>query len=325
MNTTSSAALDTLAALAGHNGLILASDAARVGLHRELRHEFDRKTVIRLRRGVYMLTAEWDALGPDGRHLRRIHAHAAISEAPAVYSHFSAAALWGLPIVGSWPTEIHLATSAAAGGRSRGGVIRHPQEHGVDVVEREGLRVTSVAATAVALARVLRFGQAVAVMDKAIHEPRDGHALATREALDREFAQLGGRAPGRAAAARALEFASPLSGSAGESLSRAGIFLLGFLLPELQTPHWDRDGLIGFTDFFWRGIGTVGEFDGYGKYLRDEFTHGRPTAEIVIAEKIREDRLRALGLGVFRWDWPVATSLPALGDVLARNGIPRAR
>ncbi|TFC53912.1 MULTISPECIES: hypothetical protein [unclassified Cryobacterium] len=324
MTTTSSGSLDVLAALSGHSGLILASDAARVGLHHELRREYERHTVIRLRRGVYTRAAEWDALGADARYLRRIHAHAATAEAPAVYSHVSAAALWGLPIVGAWPADIHLATTTAAGGRSRRGVIRHPQEHSLDVVEHEGLRVTSVAATAVALARVLRFGQAVAVVDKAIHQSRDGHALATRADLDRAFDQLG-RVTGRAAAGRVLEFASPLSGSSGESISRAGIFLLGFLLPELQVPHWDHAGLIGFTDFFWRSVGRVGEFDGHGKYLRDEFTGGRSTADIVMAEKIREDRLRALGLGVFRWDWSVATSLPALGDLLTRNGIPRAR
>ncbi|POH68564.1 MULTISPECIES: hypothetical protein [Cryobacterium] len=323
MTTTPSGTLDILAALSSHSGLILASDASRVGLQRELRQEFDRHTVIRLRRGVYVLTAEWDALGADERYLRRIHAHAAVAETPAVYSHYSAAAIWGLPVVGARPTEIHLATPAATGGRSRRGIVRHPQEHNLEVIEHAGLRVTSVPTTAVALARVLRFGQAVAVMDKAIHEPRDGDALATRHDLDRAFAQLG-RVPGRAAAGRALEFASPLSGSTGESISRAGIFLLGFLLPELQTPHWDRDGLIGFSDFFWRGIGRVGEFDGHGKYLRDEFTHGRTAADIVIAEKVREDRLRALGLGVFRWDWQIATSLEALGDLLTRNGIPRA-
>lgn len=324
MATTSSAALDILATSSRHDGLILASDAARLGLQRELRHEFERDALVRLRRGVYVLAAEWAALGEDKRYLLRIRAYAAVAEGAAVYSHFSAAALWGLPVVGAWPTEIHLTASAAAGGRSRHGVVRHSQEHSVDVVEHEGLRVTSVAATAVALARMLRFGQAVAVMDKALHQPRDGAALTTRAALEQACAQLG-RVPGRAAAGRALEFASPLSGSVGESMSRAGIFLLGFLAPELQVPHWDQAGLIGYTDFFWRGIGTVGEFDGLGKYLREEFTRGRTTADIVIAEKIREDRLRALGLGVFRWDWPVATTLPALGDLLARNRIPRAR
>ncbi|TFD95098.1 hypothetical protein E3T61_00180 [Cryobacterium lactosi] len=324
MDTISSATVQVLTALSVHSGLILASDAARVGLQHELRREFDRHTVVRLRRGVYVLAAEWDALGADERYLRRIRAHAAVAEEPAVYSHLSAAALWGLPIVGAWPTEIHVTVTNAAGGRARHGVVRHTQEHDLDPIVHEGLRVTSVAATAVTLARVLRFGQAVAVMDKAIHEPRGGQALTTRAELERALAQLG-RVHGRTAARRVLEFASPLSGSAGESISRAGLFMLGFLLPELQVPHWDRDGLIGFTDFFWRSVGKAGEFDGLGKYLRDEFTGGRSTADIVIAEKIREDRLRALGLGVFRWDWPVAKSLPALGDLLARNGIPRAR
>ena len=93
MTTTSSGSLDVLAALSTPSGLILASDAAHVGLHHELRREFERHTVIRLRRGVYTLAAEWDALGADARYLRRIHAHAATAEAPAIYSHFSAAAL----------------------------------------------------------------------------------------------------------------------------------------------------------------------------------------------------------------------------------------
>jgi hypothetical protein len=324
MDAPSSTTLPVLAALSARNGLILASDAARIGLQHELRREFNRQTLIRLRRGVYVLAAEWEALGADERYLRRIHAHAAVAEKPVVYSHMSAAALWGLPIVGAWPAEIHVSATAAGGGRSRHGVVRHTQEHDLDVTVHDGLRVTSVAATAVTLARVLRFGQAVAVIDKAIHQPRDGEALTTMADLERTLAQLG-RVAGRTAARRVVEFASPLSGSAGESISRAGIFMLGFVLPELQVPHWDREGLIGFTDFFWRSVGRVGEFDGLGKYLRDEFTGGRSTADIVIAEKVREDRLRALGLGVFRWDWTVATSLPALGDLLIRNGIPRAR
>ena len=112
MTTTSPGSLAVLAALSTPTGLILASDAAHAGLHHELRREFERRTVVRLRRGVYTLAAEWNALGADARYLRRIHAHAAMAEAPAVYSHFSAAALWGLPIVGAWPPEIHLATTA---------------------------------------------------------------------------------------------------------------------------------------------------------------------------------------------------------------------
>jgi hypothetical protein len=325
MENSSQTALEILGALSGNTGLILAGDAARVGLQRDLRREFEAKNVIRLRRGVYTPTAEWRSLTADAKYLRRVQAHARAAEIPAVYSHQSAAALWGLPIIDAWPTEIHVATPAATGGRSRYGVRRHPHEHDLDIVEHRGLLVTSAAATAIALARVLPFGHAVAAMDKVIHEPRDGHALTTRHQLECAFAGLDPRSPGRSAARRVLDFATPLSDSAGESISRAGIFILGFALPEQQVPFWDANGLIGFTDFFWRVINKAGEFDGYGKYIREEFTHGQTPAQVVIAEKVREDRLRALNLGVCRWDWKLATSLPAFGDFLARNGIPRAR
>lgn len=58
-----------------------------------------------------------------------------------------------------------------------------------------------------------------------------------------------------------------------------------------------------FGDFYWPELGLVGEFDGHGKYLREEMARGRTAAEVVMAEKAREDRLRALGLRVVRWGW----------------------
>ena len=316
--------LALLRTLAGPSGLILAADAARLGLQRELRRELERGVLVRLRRGVYMVAAEWSALKPDARYLRRVHAHAAMSAEPPVYSHYSAAALWGLPIIGAWPSNIHLATAAATGGRSSHGVIRHPHEDDVEVSMRSGLQATSVAATAVAMARILPFGHAVAVVDAAIHVPRHGHPLATQEQLESEVIALG-RVSGCAAARRAVDFATNLSGSAGESLSRANMFLLGFQIPSLQVPFFDHAGLIGYPDFFWRTINLVGEFDGFGKYLRHEFTQGRPTADIVIAEKLREDRLRAVGMSVCRWGWSTANSLPEFAAFLTRTGVPRIR
>jgi len=80
-----------------------------------------------------------------------------------------------------------------------------------------------------------------------------------------------------------------------------------------------------YVDFFWRGINRVGEFDGLGKYLKEEFTKGRTTAEVVMAEKRREDRVRACGPTVSRWDWPMARNLAGFGAFLHAEGIPRAR
>lgn len=316
--------LDVLTALAGSTGLILAREARRVGLERELRTEFEHGRVTRLRRGVYMVTSEWQQLSLDTRRLRAVQAHVAAAEEPPVLSHYSAAAVWGLPSFSSWPTNIHVATEAATGGRSGSGVIRHPQRAPLDVVRRDGMLVTSAAATAVALARVLPFAEAVAVADKAIHVPRVGEPLTTPAQLQTQLDLLG-RARGCAAAKQAVAFASPLAGSPGESVSRAHMFLLGFLLPDLQVPFSDARGLIGYVDFFWRSINRIGEFDGVGKYIREEFTHGLTTAEVVMAEKDREDRLRACGPLVSRWGWKTALSLQVFGRFLAEIGVPRIR
>jgi hypothetical protein len=321
MQTTT--ALDVLRTLAGASGLILAREARRVGLERELRTAMERGHVMRLRRGVYVPAAEWQQLSRDARRLLAVRAHAAVAEEQPVFSHFSAAAVWGLPSFNTWPANIHVATEATLGGRSSSGVSRHPQRAPLDVVQRDGMLVTSVAATAVALARVLPFSEAVAVLDAAIHVPRVGQPLTVRSHLDDELAWLG-RRPGCAAARRAVGFATHLAGSPGESVSRANMFLLGFQLPELQVPFSDERGLIGYVDFFWRSINRIGEFDGFGKYVREEFTQGRTTAQVVLDEKEREDRLRACGPTVCRWGWNTAFALPTLADFLARNGVPRA-
>jgi hypothetical protein len=96
---------------------------------------------------------------------------------------------------------------------------------------------------------------------------------------------------------------------------------LGAPSPILQQRFDDEGGLIGFVDFWWPTQKVVGEFDGRGKYLRDEFTRGKTTAEVVLDEKRREDRLRGLGFRVVRWGWSEAQSLPALERKLASAGL----
>jgi hypothetical protein len=76
-------------------------------------------------------------------------------------------------------------------------------------------------------------------------------------------------------------------------------------------------------DFWWPETGLVGEFDGRGKYLRDEFTRGRTTAEVVLDEKRRENRLRALGLTVVRWEWADALMPRRLEMILTGVGLRR--
>jgi very-short-patch-repair endonuclease len=71
----------------------------------------------------------------------------------------------------------------------------------------------------------------------------------------------------------------------------------GLPAPELQVRFADTAGLIGRVDFFFRAERTVVEFDGMLKY------GGDGARETLIREKLREDRLRALGLQVVRITW----------------------
>ncbi|TFD22204.1 hypothetical protein [Cryobacterium sp. TMS1-13-1] len=326
MSVASVDPLSTLVAITRADGLVLRCDAAALGLEQELRREFSRGQLMRIRYGVYVGTSLWSKLGPNARYLSRIRAYAAVCPEPPVFSHHSAAAIWALPRPAAWPTDVHITVPEASGGRSRHGVVRHTAGPPRRVVERDGLRVTTVTDTAVEMARVLPFADAVAMMDRAIHIPRRGISLATREDLDRSLEALAGpaRAKGRATALRVAQFASTQSGSGGESVSRANIHLLGFEAPELQVRFDDADGFIAYVDFFWRSINKVGEFDGLGKYIKEEYLRGLTTAQAVMAEKSREDRVRALGPTFARWDWAIARDLIVFGEFLSSHGIPRA-
>lgn len=130
---------------------------------------------------------------------------------------------------------------------------------------------------------------------------------------------------GRRRAERAIAFADARSGSPGETLSRVRMWEAGLPAPELQVPFSDRAGRIGVVDFWWPQYDLIGEFDGVSKYVRDEFTGGRDPAEVVIAEKVREDRLRALGPAVARWGWSVAWAPYALQAQLRDRGLPSSR
>ncbi len=108
-------------------------------------------------------------------------------------------------------------------------------------------------------------------------------------------------------------------------MSRVLIMELGFPVPELQQEFRDRRGLIGFADFWWPRANLIGEFDGVAKYVRDEFTRGQSVADMVIREKNRENRLRALGHGVVRWDWETASNPARLREQLRAAGLPSIR
>lgn len=279
---------------------------------------------VRIRAGVYLNRDEWAHAGEDRRYLAKVHAVALTRKSEPVFSHESAALLWGLPTLHTWPSAVHVLAGRRRAVRTGNGIIWHfgdvPDE---DVVPLGGLLVTSLERTLVDLARTRSMQWSVAAIDHALRtsfQTLDGATVAGvhKEALLDRLDRLGS-ARGTRQARESIEFGDGLSGSPGESLSRVQIHMIGFPPPILQLPVSWGDGFFDYPDFAWDDL--FGEFDGLGKYLRDEFTRGRPIEEIVLKEKEREDRLRSTGRGVSRWGWKVAGNACLLEAKLRKAGL----
>ena len=304
---------------------------------RELRRALRAGELTPVRRGSYVRGQP-----PDDAALRHlVAARAALDHLTGgvACSHVTAAVLHGLPVWRIPLRRVQVTRTEAlrrSGSRANARVHVHAAPLTADeIVTLAGMPVTSLARTAVDLARSLPFEEAVAVVDAALHgldgpgrmrspsahppvvgrldSPVTGHPLphhpaTRREPLDpTELAAALERAagwPGVPAARRAIAFADGRSASVGESRSRVAISRAGLPEPVLQWTVFDAEGrLVGIVDFGWPEQRTVGEFDGrvkYGALLRP----GQEPGDAVFEEKRREDRLRDQGLAVVRWTWP---------------------
>lgn len=232
-------------------------------------------------------------------------------------SHQSAAALLGLGLLLPDRTAVHITNGRSAGGNTYPKKVVHtgglPE---ADLTVVDGLRVTNLARTAVDIALSLTdCAQILAVFDSGLRMGVSRAELTDRLAAPRR---------GVARARHVLAFANGLSANPGESWGRAQMIEAGLPIPILQSEYDLGDGHTALCDYDWDGQ-VVGEFDGFGKYLREELRPGEDPGEVVVREKLREDRLRDRGLGVVRWGWRQLrrrTLVPYLRERLPKLGIP---
>ena len=308
------------------HGILLASELRRLGAdEHELRNAAKSGELARLHRGAYVPRSDFEQWTAWERYKMRCLAPALSSRTAPVLSHLSAAVVWGVPTFGVPPGQVHVLATLAAGTRTEHGFTRHAvRDSGLDVAVIDGIAVTSFVRTLVEFSATAPFDAAIAALDWALI-PSTSRAIkrfTTRAELSACAERLG-RFRGKPAFNRALAFASPLSESVGESVSRANMHLLGFPDPVLQQEFSDAAGFIGRCDFWWEEYNQIGEFDGKGKYLREEFLRGASPGEVVVAEKQREDRLRATATrpGVTRWGWDTAVDPSKLSAHLRAVGI----
>jgi hypothetical protein len=307
--------------------ILLAAAARHGGADpRVFRRAAQRGELVRLSRGAYVRTADWAEMDDVSKYISRVIATALSSRTQPTVSHASAAVLWGLPRLGPLPQFVHVLSSPSTGTRNEGGVRRHSTvSESIGIDEVEGVALTGFARTVIEYSHTVPLANAVIALDWALQPstPARPKPAATREQLRQMIEDLS-IVRGKRELLRALAFADPRSGSPGESLSRVNMALAGLPAPDLQAEFSDAQGRIGFVDFWWPGANLIGEFDGAAKYVRDEFTNGRQPGDVVLAEKVREDRLRATVRRprVSRWGWKTANSVDVLREHLVAAGLP---
>ncbi|MGB3696622.1 MAG: hypothetical protein WBA05_04250 [Gordonia sp. (in: high G+C Gram-positive bacteria)] len=286
------------------HGLIWRVDALAAGVTENALRQAQREGLIHpVGRGVFAPATLYPPDAGDARRehyrLRSLAAAAAITRSTdgdrRAISHESAAAVLGLELLLPNTTRVHVTNGRCSGGNVTATRSMHPGLlHDDDVVMIDGLPVTSPGRTAVDVALELTdFARILAAFDSAL---RCG---VRRSELER---RLTAPRRGVARARHVLGFANGLSANPGESWSRAQILEAGLPVPLLQAEYRLGDGSLAICDYDWDGI-VVGEFDGFGKYLRDGLRPGEDVADVVIREKIRQDALWDLGLHVVRWHW----------------------
>ncbi|AMM18882.1 hypothetical protein AX769_00420 [Frondihabitans sp. PAMC 28766] len=281
-----------------------------------------RGELVRVHTGGYVAATDLTGLDRRQGHVLRVHAALPRLSPRVVVSHGSAAAIHRLPSLGPPPDRVHVTDPARTTSQAWNGVAKHagplPNE---DVVMVEGVRVTSMARTAADLALALPMPDAVVVLDYVLH-----CELADRETIGVQL-EARPRARARAAAAASLDFADGDAQSPGESWARVLAHRLGAPKPVLQRPFADADGVIGDVDFWFEEQGIVVEFDGFVKYSQARYLNGRTPADVVFAEKLREDRLRACpdvnGFG--RCVWRDLEQPRRLASIFRRAGVPLLR
>ncbi|QAY61605.1 hypothetical protein ET475_17610 [Microbacterium protaetiae] len=261
-----------------------------------------RRDIRRLHHGWYISHSLWEELFWEQQHLAHVMAVVddALEPGP-VAAMESAAVVHRLPLFHHLPARVHVICLPGAMASSTRDVLRHvvPLEY-TDIVDIDGIRCTSLARTVVDVARTCSFETAVACADAALRQVAVSaddpwaYDVDAAERLRHEMHMILDRLPGVHGARRArwvIDFADGRAQSSGESVSRLRIVQIGISVRDIQVRIEGPDGSFYVADIdaehWWV------EFDGMAKYVDDELRGEASADAVVVAEKKREDWIRA--------------------------------
>ncbi|MBM6403823.1 type IV toxin-antitoxin system AbiEi family antitoxin domain-containing protein [Phycicoccus sp. CSK15P-2] len=270
-----------------HDGVFTTAEAMSLGVSRDvLAHGVRDGGLRRLARGLYATGSRPDL--PEARHVELCRA--LLVEYPdAVLAGRSAAVAFGLPTWGV-PLGTGLLHRPVDRQVRRSGAVIRDLDPVADVVATTAGPATLPAVAVVGVALDHGSIAGVVTADAALHR-----GLVCEADLEQEVAQRAGHRRVQQALAM-LRLADAKAESPGESRLRVLLRAGGI---ELEPQYDVRDAtgeLVGRADFRVAGARVLVEFDGVVKYSNGG-------VDALVAEKRREDRLRALGWVVVRVTW----------------------
>ena len=278
----------------------------------------------RLHHGVFVDTTTLEA-ATSSQDLHRIHAAATLAAiaGPAYLFATSASLQHGMPFDRDLLGPVHivrprghdsraLRRRLTATDRLEPAIVHQHDLSDDDVVTVDGLPTVARPLAALSTAALARPDWAVVTLDAACWQ-----SPATLDRLP-ALAQEWGRLRGIGTVRQVLPLVRCGAQTPLETLSRLRLVRGGLPEPRLQVPLHDHGGLIGYADMLWDDFGVVGEADGALKYT---------IGQVLLDEKLREDRIRALGFIVVRWTWNDILRDPkrVVARILAAAALQRRR
>lgn len=301
------------AALHRHGGVFATADAQAAGLARsEIRGMVRSGRWRVVRYGVLTTREVWQVHEAAGvvHQLEAAAVLRRLGTSTSVLSHASAARGHDLVL----PADLDRQVTLTDPGEHRTGKdyrVLSGSLPETDVVDLAAFRSTSVPRTLVDVGREWDVTASVVAMDDALADGR----VTIQQLTAAATAQMHWVGVGKAA--RAVGLARLGAHSPHETRSRLGLVASGLPEPLLQVAVFVDGRLVAILDMCWPEQGVFCECDGKTKFT--DPWHGRTAAEVVWAEKKRQDILLDLGLdGIRLSPADLGTAFPAKADRLRR-------
>ncbi len=288
-----------LDSICSEHGVFLRFEAEALGYHdHAIAKAVAQRQWIRVRRGAYTLAHRYAGLDINGRYDLLCRAVVRQTWTPVVLSHTSALAQWGCPLWDAQLTEVHLTRAEKTGRREthvrphRGSLLEG------DVVQRNGLAVTSAVRALLEYTTVADVEHSLVEFDDLLHR-----RIVAMIDLTERYAGMT-RWPRTLTTGLVLRLADGRSESVGETRIRYLCWAMGIPAPEVNYPILDENGReVARVDLAWPELGVFLEFDGMVKYER-LLKAGERASDVVVREKRREEMIcRLTGWRCIRVVW----------------------